>query len=145
LGRGGKPRFEARGTIRGTVLNQFAMSEHNGYLRVATSDNWATNDLYVLRSTGGRLETAGLLTGLGKNERIFAVRMLGDRGYVVTFRRTDPLFTLDLSNPNRPEVAGELHIDGFSTYLHPLGKHHLLAIGQDADPRGIPTGLHLQV
>lgn len=139
------PHFVAQGAVRGTLLNQFSMSEHAGHLRVATSDHWTSNNLYVLRARQSELETVGKLEGLGPNERIFAVRMMGDRGYVVTFRRTDPLYTLDLSNPTRPTMVGELKIEGFSNYLHPLGNDHLLAIGQDADQAGRATGFHLQV
>jgi uncharacterized secreted protein with C-terminal beta-propeller domain len=145
LGSGGKPRFAGIGTVRGTLLNQFAMSEHAGHLRVATSDNWLGNNLFVLRAADGRLDVAGALENLAQNERIYAVRMMGERGYVVTFRRTDPLYTLDLSNPTDPKVVGELHIEGFSNYLHPLGRDHLLAVGQDADQFGRATGFHLQI
>lgn len=141
----GRPRFVAAGTVRGTVLNQFAMSEQGGDLRVATSDGWASNELTVLRPQAGQLRAIGHLSNLAVNERIYAVRMMGDRGYVVTFRRTDPLFTLDLSDPTRPAVVGELKVEGWSNYLHPLGKNHLLAVGQDADAWGRATGFHLQI
>lgn len=141
----GRPRFVASGSVRGTVLNQFAMSEQGGDLRVATSDGWASNNLTVLRPQGGQLQAIGRLENLAANERIYAVRMMGDRGYVVTFRRTDPLFTLDLSDPTRPAVVGELKVEGWSNYLHPLGKNHLLAVGQDADAWGRATGFHLQI
>ncbi|MBI4820842.1 MAG: beta-propeller domain-containing protein [Deltaproteobacteria bacterium] len=145
LERGGAPRFVASGAVRGHLLNQFAMSEHAGNLRVATSDGWASNNLYVLRTQQDRLATVGALENMGVNERIFAVRMMGHRGYVVTFRRTDPLYTLDLSVPERPTVIGELKVEGFSNYLHPLGDDHLLAIGQDADAGGRATGFHMQI
>ncbi len=144
LGSAG-PRFAAQGAVRGTLLNQFSMSEHAGHLRVATTDHWISNNLYVLREQSRELATVGKLEDLGRNERIYAVRMMGDRGYLVTFRRTDPLYTLDLSDPTRPALLGELKIDGFSNYLHPLGENHLLAIGQDADASGRTTGFHLQV
>lgn len=142
---GGQPRFASQGTVRGTLLNQFSMSEHQGHLRVATTDQWTSNNVYVLRERERELETIGKLENLGRNERIYAVRMMGDRAYVVTFRRTDPLYTIDLSDPTRPTLLGELHIEGFSNYLHPLGGNHLLAIGQDADTSGRATGFHLQV
>ncbi len=145
LEAGGRPRFAASGLVRGTVLNQFAMSEHQGDLRVASSDGWASNNLTVLRAKDGLLSSIGRLENLAANERIYAVRMLGERGYVVTFRRTDPLFTLDLSDPTRPAVVGELKVEGWSNYLHPLGKNHLLAVGQDADAWGRATGFHLQI
>lgn len=145
LGRGGKPRFAATGDVRGYLLNQFAMSEYQGRLRVATSDNWRSNNVYVLETQGNRLSTVGKIENLARNERIYAVRMMGAKGYVVTFRRTDPLYTLDLSNPNLPRVVGELHVNGFSNYLHPIDEDHLLAVGQDADARGRQLGFHLQI
>ncbi len=83
--------------------------------------------------------------GLGKGERIYAVRFLGDRGYVVTFRRTDPLYTLDLSDPTAPRVRGELKILGYSAYLHPVGEDRLLGVGQDATERGQAAGAQLSL
>ncbi len=148
--RAGKPRYVASGAVDGMILNQFSMSEHNGDLRIATTDwNWngsqGGNHLFVLRPRGNKLETIGALRGLAKGERIYAGRMFGDKGYLVTFRQTDPLFTLDLRDPTRPRVAGELKINGFSNYIHPMGNDQLLTIGQDADENGRVTGLHLQV
>ncbi len=145
LSQGGRPKFQASGLVRGTLLNQFSMSEDGGFLRVASSDGWQSNNLYVLSTEEDQLQTIGTLENLGRGERIYAVRMMADKGYVVTFRRTDPLYTLDLSDPKRPEVVGELKIEGFSNYLHPLDKDHLLAIGQDANARGRATGFHLQI
>ncbi len=145
IGRAGKPSFVAEGAVPGALLNQFAMSEFGGHLRVATSVNWQNNGVYVLRQRGERLEQVGAVNGLAPGERIFAVRMMGPKGYVVTFRRTDPLYTIDLSNPQLPRVVGELKVEGFSNYLHPLGEGHLLAVGQDADARGRSLGFHLQI
>lgn len=146
----GKPRYVASGSVDGQILNQFSMSEHNGDLRIATTDwSWngtqGGNHLFVLRPRGHRLETIGALRGLAKGERIYAGRMFGDKGYLVTFRQTDPLFTLDLSDPAHPRVAGELKINGFSSYIHPMGNDQLLTIGQDADSSGRIKGMHLQV
>jgi uncharacterized secreted protein with C-terminal beta-propeller domain len=143
LSKGGKPRFASRTTVRGHLLNQFSMSEHAGHLRVATSDHWSSNNIYVLATD--ELRVVGSVENIARNERIFAVRMMGAKGYVVTFRRTDPLFTLDLSDAENPRVVGELHIQGFSNYLHPLDDDHLLAIGQDADDFGRTLGFHLQI
>lgn len=145
LGTGGQPRLAASGVVRGHALNQFALSEHAGHLRIATSDQWSGNSLYVMRATGDSLGVVGAVENLAVNERIYSVRMMGDRGYVVTFRRTDPLYTLDLSVPSQPRVVGELKVEGWSSYLHPLGNNHLLAVGQDADGAGRATGFHLQV
>jgi len=139
------PRYASSGRVRGHPLNQFSMSEFEGHLRIATSDGWRHNGLYVLADRGEHLQTIGRLEGFGRNERIFAVRMMGARGYVVTFRRTDPLYTLDLTRPEHPQLVGSLHVEGFSNYLHPLDDTHLLAIGQDADARGRATGFHMQI
>ena len=88
----------------------------------------------------------GSVEGLGKGERIFAVRFMGDAGYVVTFRQTDPLYTLDLSDPSAPRVRGELKIPGYSAYLHPVGDGLLLGVGQDADEEtGQVQGLQLSL
>jgi uncharacterized secreted protein with C-terminal beta-propeller domain len=145
-----KPRYVASGRVDGTVLNEFSLSEHNGDLRIATTDwNWngnqGGNHLFVMRPRGNKLDVIGSLRGLAKGERIYAGRMFGDKGYLVTFRQTDPLFTLDLRDPTRPRVAGELKINGFSNYIHPMGNDLLLTIGQDADDNGRITGMHLQV
>jgi hypothetical protein len=148
--KNGKPRYVASGSVDGQILNEFALSEHNGDLRIATTDwNWSGaqggNHLFVMRPRGNKLETIGSLRGLAKGERIYAGRMFGDKGYLVTFRQTDPLFTLDLSDPMRPRVVGELKINGFSNYIHPMGNDLLLTIGQDADSNGRVLGMHLQV
>ncbi len=138
LGAGASASYQASGVVRGWVLNQFSMSEHEGAFRIATTEpGWLmdadpVNSVYVLVQEGRELKEAGSITGLGKpGESIFAVRFLGQRGFVVTFERTDPLYTLDLSEPSSPKVAGELEAPGFSTYLHPIGRDHLLAIGQN--------------
>ena len=148
------PAYVGRGTVPGTLLNQFSMSEHNGFLRVMTTDQqWgrngrvdgAANSLFVLRSSRRSLRIVGKVTGLAAGERIFSARMFGDKGYMVTFRQTDPLFTFDLSNPYRPKMVGELKINGFSSYIHPLDGDRLLTIGRDADDDGRVKGLHLQI
>jgi uncharacterized secreted protein with C-terminal beta-propeller domain len=117
----------AAGDIPGRLLNQFSMDEYNGYLRVATTVR-DTNDLYVLDE---RLKIAGKIEDYGENERIYAVRFIGDKGYIVTFKQTDPLFVVDLSNPQNPEIKGELKIPGFSSYLHPISEDLILGIGKE--------------
>ena len=152
--RGERPRYAATGAVRGHVLNQFSMSEHRGHLRLATTDQtwWGGggqapggNHLYVLAERGRRLAKVGGIEDLAPGERIYSARMMGDKGYMVTFRQTDPLFTFDLSDPRRPRVVGELKINGFSSYIHPLGPDHLLTIGQDATDEGRVLGAHLQI
>jgi uncharacterized secreted protein with C-terminal beta-propeller domain len=102
----------------------------------------------VLREEGGRLEEVGRVDGIAPTEDIRAVRFDGDRGFVVTFEKTDPLFVLDLSIPASPGIAGELVIPGFSTYLHLMDPEHLLTIGFDAEDMGgfsLFQGIRLQV
>lgn len=143
----GSTEYVASGSVIGSLLSQYSLSEHNGYLRVATTDGeaWNRNDqsqsmVTVLEEQGNELVQVGFVDGLGKGEQIFAVRFMGDVGYVVTFRQVDPLYTVDLSDPTDPTVLGELKIPGFSTYLHPVGDGQLLGIGQDASDEGVTTG-----
>ena len=131
--------YVASGKVPGHVLNQFSMGEHDGNLRVATTkDVWSGTDSSESQVAvlGPTLETLGTVGGLGKGERIYSARFIGDKGYVVTFRQTDPLYTLDLSNPAAPAVKGELKIPGFSTYIHPMDDGHLLTIGRDTLDNG---------
>jgi uncharacterized secreted protein with C-terminal beta-propeller domain len=138
--------------FKGWILDQFSMSEYDDFLRVASTEfDWwwgATPDVEpassvtILADNGrGALREAGHVGGLGPGERIFAVRFMGPRGYVVTFEQIDPLFTLDLSDPTDPTVVGELEVTGFSSYLHPIGDDWLLAVGQEADEEGRVLGL----
>jgi len=130
------------------------MSEHNDYLRVATTDHgwWspqqdAASESYVtvLKETDGELSEIGRVGNIGKGERIYAVRFLGDIGTVVTFRQTDPLYTIDLSQPESPKVLGELKILGYSAYLHPVTDNLLLGVGQDATDTGQRLGTQVSL
>ena len=148
----GRARYVASGTVDGFMLNQFAMSEHGGYLRVATTNQpsrwWGSDSesrVDVLAHDGYRLRLVGSVGGLGRGEEIYAVRFMGKIGYVVTFRETDPLYTIDLSDPTAPRDAGELTILGYSSYLHPLGDGLLLGVGQDANERGWISGTQVSV
>lgn len=143
----GSTDYVASGSVIGSLLSQYSLSEHEGFLRVATTDGsaWNRDDesqsmVTVLEEQGDELVQVGFVDGLGKGEQIFAVRFMGDVGYVVTFRQIDPLYTVDLSDPTNPTVLGELKIPGFSTYLHPVGDGLLLGIGQDASDEGFTTG-----
>lgn len=126
----------ATGKVPGHPLNQFSFDEYQDHLRVATTvgeiefSSSSENDVYVLDNS---LTVSGSVTGMGADERIYSVRFIGDRGYVVTFRETDPFYVLDLSNPNKPEKKGELKIPGYSSYLHPVKDHLILGIGRDND------------
>jgi len=121
--------FAGGGKVKGTLLNQFSMDEHNGYLRLATT-RWAmetTNAVYVLDD---QLNVVGAVENMAPGETIYSARFMGDKGYVVTFRQIDPLFVLDLSNPKAPRITGELKVPGFSNYLHPVEEDLILGIGQ---------------
>ena len=144
----GAPRYLASGRVEGYLLNQFSMDEYQGLLRVATTDNaWWSDDppknrLFILQQSDTELETRSVLSGLGKpGETIFAVRFIEERGFVVTFQQIDPLYSLDLSDPDHPLIAGELEVPGFSTYLHPIDDNLLLAIGRDETNSSIKLSL----
>ncbi|MFD0903712.1 beta-propeller domain-containing protein [Actinomadura sediminis] len=147
---GGRPEYAASGSVPGHLLNQYAMSEHDGDLRIATTSRpgdprTSSSALHVLRRRGPRLEVIGRVGGLGETERIHAVRFTGPTAHVVTFRRTDPLYALDLSDPRRPRVTGELKITGYSAYLHPVADGRILGVGQDADASGRVEGLQVSL
>lgn len=145
-------RYLGSGTVPGYVLGRWALSHHEGALRVATTRQppWdgertgETSSMVVkLVERDGRLVETGRVGGLGRTEHIKAVRYFGDVAAVVTFRQTDPLYLLDLSGD--PKVLGELKIPGFSTYLHPIGDGKLLGLGHDATPDGQVTGVQVSV
>jgi len=144
----GRTAYSATGTVPGELLSQFALSEHRGVLRAASTKGRgddAESLVTTLADRDGRLVRLGAVGGLGRGERIYAVRFLGDTGYVVTFRQVDPLYTLDLADPARPVVRGELKIPGYSAYLHPVGDDLLLGVGQNATGAGEVTGLQLSL
>ncbi|MFI5915410.1 beta-propeller domain-containing protein [Dactylosporangium sp. NPDC051541] len=139
-----KPSYQAAGEVPGWLLNQYSLSEWDGRLRVATTAEDAST-VYVLEQRGGALTEAGHVGGLGKGERIYSVRFIGTVGYVVTFKQTDPLYTLDLSNPAAPRTVGELKITGYSAYLHPAGDGRLIGVGQEASEQGRVQGLQVSL
>jgi len=159
----GATRYAGTASVDGYVYGRWALSSHEGHLRVATtfeppwggevapSDSGArrpgvsSSSVTVLAERPDGLVETGRLDGLGPDERIYAVRYLGDLATVVTFRETDPLYVLDLGDPAAPALLGELKVPGFSTYLHPVGDDRLLAVGQDADSSGRVTGLQLSL
>jgi len=157
----GVAEYAASGSVPGRLLNQFCLSEHEGYLRVATQvDNfellWAAervtaaapvdnaggpsaqvlqqtgpyNAVYVLGQSEATLEIVGAIEGIAPGEDLHAARFLGDHAFLVTYRKIDPLFVLDLSDPTAPQLLGELVIPGFSDYLHPLDQTHLIGVGK---------------
>jgi uncharacterized secreted protein with C-terminal beta-propeller domain len=149
-----KTHYRGSGTVSGYLLSQWSLSEHRGVLRVVSTESpawWGPaggeteSFLTTLRPSGGSLVQAGRIGELGKGERVYSVRFVGDTGYVVTFRQIDPLYTVDLANPERPRVLGELKIPGYSAYLHPIGEDLLLGVGQDATDEGRPTGTQISI
>lgn len=157
---------EAEGSVKGILLDDMAINEANGYLRMAvtvdsykkervrddifgyfmgyeTTDNVQDNSVYVLDKN---LEIVGKIEGLAENEEIYSARFMGDMGYFVTFRQTDPLFSVDLSDPKNPRILGELKISGFSQYLHFYSENLLLGIGMEADENtGRTQGMKLSM
>jgi uncharacterized secreted protein with C-terminal beta-propeller domain len=140
----------ASGEVEGTVLNQYSMDQDSaGRLRIATTSGAfapgaeSTTGVYVLEQSGTDLKVIGSVTGLGRTEQIRSVRFVGETAYVVTFRQIDPLFVINLSDPAKPRLGGELTMPGFSTYLHPAGTGLLLGLGRDADETGRVRGLQL--
>ncbi|MBC7963075.1 MAG: beta-propeller domain-containing protein, partial [Steroidobacteraceae bacterium] len=151
-GTAGNPLYRGSGIVNGWLNNQFSMGEYNGYLRIGTTrGGWVgegiSNQLTILGEQAGSLVETGRIEGLAPGERIYSMRFDRERGYMVTFRRTDPLFTLDLSDPARPRVAGEIKVNGFATYIHLVGPDNsrLLTIGRSADDTGRVTGNKLQL
>ncbi len=140
--------YRASGAVAGEILNDFAMSEYENHLRVATTERvggrtGSESLVTVLRETDGELTQVGQVGGLGKGEQIKAVRFIGRIGYVVTFRQTDPLYTVDLADPAAPRVRGELKVLGYSAYLHPVSETRLLGVGQDATDPGHTLGTQI--
>ena len=162
----GKFSLAAKGTIKGQLESSFSLDEHEGYLRAVTTvqeyryrrltDNRTgkdigyqvleekeTNSLYVLDE---QLKMVGRIEGLAEDERIYSARFFGETGYFVTFRQTDPLYAVDLSDPAKPEILSELKISGFSEYLHLYGTDQLLGIGMEADEEtGIQEDMKLSM
>jgi uncharacterized secreted protein with C-terminal beta-propeller domain len=140
-------------TLPGHILNQFAMDENNGVLRVASTKGWVpdptvTSSLTTFSEQSGKFAQLGQIGGIAPQEDIRSVRFDGDRGFVVTFKKTDPLFVFDLSDPAQPKKLGELQIPGFSTYMQRLDANHLLAIGFTADDQGFFAyfnGIQIQI
>lgn len=141
---GDSTAYVASGEVKGTIPSRWALSEDQGVLRVASQvgNPWQPRETVVstFREENNNLALMGSVGGMGKDEQIKSVRWFGDMAVVVTFRQTDPLYTLDLSNPEQPVVSGELKMPGFSSYLHPLGNDVLLGVGSSANRSGVVRG-----
>ncbi|MDD5417698.1 MAG: beta-propeller domain-containing protein [Candidatus Nanoarchaeia archaeon] len=126
----GNLEVDAVAEIPGYLLNQFSLDEYNNYLRTAVTVGTSStaNDIYILDSN---LQIASSILDLGITERIYSARFIEDKGYLVTFRQTDPFYVLDLSNPLSPSVSGELKIPGYSSYLHPIDEDTILGVGKE--------------
>ena len=145
--------YVASGEVDGTLLSQWSLDEYEGTLRVVVTDGnpwWGSQEVpetsvVTLQRLDDNLVQVGSVGGLGKNERVYSVRFIEDRGYVVTFSQVDPLYVIDLSDPRDPTVEGELKINGYSAYLHPIGEHLLMGVGQDATDEGRILGTQVSV
>jgi hypothetical protein len=133
--------YAGSGVVKGRILNQFAMDEEDGYLRIATTtghvpDPAVHSTLSVVADNGGELGVVGQIDNIAPTEDIRSVRFDGNVGFIVTFKKTDPLFVIDLGDPANPSIEGELKIPGYSTYMHLMDDTHILSIGYDADDQG---------
>lgn len=127
----GKVKFACSGTVDGTTINQFSFDEYESNLRVAID----TGDYTRVVVLDENLELIGQTEELAEDEDIYSSRFIGNRAYLVTYQTIDPLFVIDLSNPENPTVLGELKIPGYSTYLHPYDENHIIGIGMQTEER----------
>jgi uncharacterized secreted protein with C-terminal beta-propeller domain len=136
----GAVKYKAVGTVPGRVLNRFSMDEHNKHFRIATttgrvskSERTVINEVFVLNMN---MDIVGELTNIAPGEQIYSARFMGNRGYLVTFKKVDPFFVIDLKYPRYPKILGELKIPGYSNYLHPYDENHVIGIGKDTVEAG---------
>jgi hypothetical protein len=155
----GRPVYEASGSVPGWLLGssdtaQYSLSAWNGALRAATTtygtfttgnEQGSVSAVYVLEQFGDQMVIVGKAGGLGAGEQIYAVRFVGPVGYVETFRQTDPLYTLDLSDPAQPKVVGQLPLRGYSAYLYPIDASHLIGVGQSVNAYGETAGTQISL
>ncbi|MDQ1735868.1 MAG: hypothetical protein QOH56_2119 [Pseudonocardiales bacterium] len=144
----GQPTYLGSGGIPGRLLSRYSLSDYAGSLRIATTAGAGgsatqSSSLYILDAN--TLKVTGRVGGLGKDEQIYAVRFIGPVAYVVTFRRTDPLYVVDLHDPAAPMLVGTLQLTGYSDYLHDAGSGRLIGIGQQASKTGRVSGLQVSL
>jgi hypothetical protein len=140
---GTRATYVASGQVEGAIADRWSMDAVGGSLRVAVGPSSETGDfnsVLTLREEGSDLVEEGRVDRLGVGEQIKSVRWFDDLAIVVTFRQTDPLYAIDLTEPDAPRLLGELKIPGFSEYLHPLGEQRLIGMGQDASLQGVTRG-----
>lgn len=130
----GRSELQGKTEVSGSILNQFSMDEYNGYLRIAATQNAnyvgpdnTSSTVYIFDKN---LKMVSKLSGIAKGERIYSARFVENRAYIVTFKQTDPLFALDLSDPKKPKITGKLEMPGFSTYLQPYDENHIIGFGE---------------
>jgi hypothetical protein len=150
-----KTTYLGSGTVPGYLLDQWSLSDFQGVLRVVSTDSpawWGTDSttqsyLTTLKPSGGQLVQVGQLSGLGQGDKVYSVRFDGNTAYVDTFRQIDPLYTIDVSDPTQPRELGSLEIEGYSSYLQPIGNGLLLGVGQDVPTTGQtePSGSQLSL
>lgn len=153
LGTGSLPYYADSVRIDGKIHNSFSLSEYQGYLRIATTTSGERrffepesngtqprpdeNHLFILGEDSGKLDIISSIQGLAPGEKIWSARFSKDKGFIVTFKQVDPLFTLDLRDPKNPKVAGVLKVPGVSTYLQDIGNDQVLAVGYGGDDKGL--------
>jgi uncharacterized secreted protein with C-terminal beta-propeller domain len=132
---GSSIEYKTSGEAPGYVLNQFSMDEYNDDFRIATTTGnlWEGNSLNHLYVLDSDLKIIGKVEDLAKGEKIYSARFLGNRAYMVTFKKIDPLFVIDLSVPENPKVLGYLKVTGYSDYLHPYDEDHIIGIGKETE------------
>ncbi len=131
----GQITYLKEGSVPGRILNQFSMDEYNGYFRIATTvgsevSGTSKNNVYILDDI---LNIKGKIENIAPGEKIYSTRFMGDRCYMVTFKKVDPLFVIDLKDPASPKILGALKIPGYSDYLHPYDENHIIGFGKDTE------------
>lgn len=131
-------KYLGKGNVPGTILNQFSMDEYQDHFRIATTvgnvwdeENLSTNNLYILDKD---LKEKGKIEGIAPGEKIYSVRFMGAKAYMVTFKKVDPFFVIDVGSPASPKILGKLKIPGYSDYLHPFDENHIIGFGKEAAP-----------
>ncbi len=130
IGKDGKVKYEAKNKVDGQAINQYSMDERNGHFRIATYDMSKGAKITIYDEN---LKEIGKSDRVGKNEKMYSTRFMGDKVYLVTYKTIDPLFVIDLSDETKPRILGELSIPGYSTYLHPYDENHIIGIGMETE------------